>query len=255
MATWDPGQYLKFADHRLRPALDLMARIPPIAARTVYDLGCGPGNITRMLAERWPGARVIGVDSSADMLARAKGQAPGAEFVQADLAHWSPPQPAELLFSNATYQWLNGHETLFPRLMSFVAPGGVLAVQMPRNFAAPSHTLLRDTVEDAPWRGRLAKLQRHDPVAAPQVYHRLLAPHAATLDIWEVEYLQRLVGPNPVVEWTKGTALRPFLDALAPAEQGAFLADYGRRVAAAYPPESDGATLFPFRRLFIVALA
>jgi trans-aconitate 2-methyltransferase len=175
--------------------------------------------------------------------------------MQADLAAWSPPRPAELLFSNATLQWLGDHATLFPRLMSFVAPGGALAVQMPRNFAAPSHSLLRDTVEDAPWRGRLARLQRHDPVAAPELYYRLLAPHAASVDIWEVEYLHRLTGPDPVVEWTKGTALRPFLDALPPAEQGAFLADYRRRVAAAYPPESDGATLFPFRRLFIIALA
>ncbi len=255
MASWDPGQYLKFADHRLRPALDLMARIPPIEPRIVYDLGCGPGNITRMLAERWPGARVIGVDSSAEMLAKARDQAPGVELLQADLAGWSPPRPAGLLFSNATLQWLGDHATLFPRLMSFVAPGGALAVQMPRNFAAPSHALLRDTVEDAPWRERLARLQRHDPVAAPQAYHRLLAPYAASVDIWEVEYLHRLTGPDPVVEWTKGTALRPFLDALSPAEQDAFLADYRRLVAAAYPPEADGATLFPFRRLFIVALA
>ena len=255
MATWDPAQYLKFADHRLRPALDLLARIPEIGPRTLYDLGCGPGNITRLLAERWPAARVIGVDSSADMLEKARAEAPGVEFVQADLNHWSPPRPAELVFSNATMQWLNDHETLFPRLMSFVAPGGVLAVQMPRNFAAPSHTLLRETVEDAPWRDRLATLQRHDPVASPQVYHRLLAPGATSVDIWEVEYLQRLVGPNPVVEWTRGTALRPFLDALSPADREAFLADYGRRVAAAYPAEADGATLFPFRRLFIVAAA
>jgi trans-aconitate 2-methyltransferase len=255
MATWDPQQYLKFSDHRLRPALDLMARIPAIEARTVYDLGCGPGNITRMLAERWPAARVIGVDSSADMLTKARIEAPGVEFVEADLSHWAPPQPAELVFSNATMQWLGGHETLFPRLMSFVAPGGVLAVQMPRNFAAPSHTLLHDTVQSTPWRERLAPLQRHDPVASPQTYHRLLAPHAGTVDIWEVEYLQRLTGPNPVVEWTKGTALRPFLDALDPPGREAFLADYGRRVAAAYPKEGDGATLFPFRRLFIIALA
>lgn len=255
MATWDPAQYLKFADHRLRPARDLLARIPEIGPDTVYDLGCGPGNITRLLAERWPAARVIGVDSSADMLEKAGAEAPGVEFVQADLEHWSPSRPAGLVFSNATMQWLGDHETLFPRLMSFVAPGGVLAVQMPRNFAAPSHTLLRETVQDAPWRDRLARLHRNDPVAPPQVYHRLLAPHAAAVDIWEVEYLQRLVGPNPVVEWTRGTALRPFLDALSPADREAFLADYSRRVAAAYPVEADGATLFPFRRLFIVATA
>ena len=255
MATWDPGQYLKFADHRLRPALDLMARIPPIAARRIYDLGCGPGNITRLLADRWPDAQVAGVDGSAEMLAKARALAPGLEFVQADLATWVPPAPAELVFSNATFQWLGDHETLFPRLLSFVKPGGVLAVQMPRNFDAPSHRLLTETVEQEPWAARLKPLLRRTPVAVPQVYHRLLAPHAAALHIWEVEYLHRLEGANPVVEWTKGTALRPFLDALQGAERDAFLAAYGRRIAAAYPPEDDGATLFPFRRLFIVAIA
>lgn len=255
MASWDPGQYLKFADHRLRPALDLMARIPPISARRIYDLGCGPGTITRLLAERWPDAEVTGVDGSAEMLAKARALAPGMEFIQADLAAWAPPAPAELVFSNATFQWLGDHATLFPRLLSFVVPGGVLAVQMPRNFDAPSHRLLNEAVEQGPWRDRLLPLLRRAPVALPQVYHRLLAPHAAALDIWEVEYLHRLEGANPVVEWTKGTALRPFLDALPGAERDVFLADYGRRIAAAYPPEADGATLFPFRRLFIVAVA
>lgn len=255
MASWDPGQYLKFADHRLRPALDLMARIPPVAARTVYDLGCGPGTITRLLAERWPDARVTGVDASAEMLARARALAPGIDFVAADLARWAPPAPAELLFSNAALQWLDGHETLFPRLLSCVAPGGVLAVQMPRNFAAPSHRLLDETVQAGPWRDRLAGLRRAVPVAPPAAYHRLLAPHAASLDIWEAEYLHRLEGADPVVEWTKGTALRPFLDALDAETCAAFLADYSRRVGAVYPPEPDGATLFPFRRLFIVAVA
>lgn len=253
MASWDPGQYLKFADHRLRPALDLMARIPPIGARTIFDLGCGPGNITRMLAERWPDARVTGVDASAAMLEKARAVAPGIEFVAADLSTWAPAAPADLVFSNATLQWLGGHERLFPRLMSFVSEGGVLAVQMPRNFEAPSHVILTETVERGPWRDKLVPRLRRTPVAAPQVYHRLLAPHADGIDIWEVEYIHRLEGENPVVEWTKGTALRPFLDALDGAERDDFLAAYSERIAVAYPPEADGATLFPFRRLFIVA--
>ncbi len=255
MANWDPGQYLKFADHRLRPALDLMARIPPLAARRIYDLGCGPGTITRLLAERWPGAEVSGIDGSAEMLARARDLAPGIDFVAADLTAWTPPAPAELVFSNAALQWLGDHDGLFPRLLSGVAPGGVLAVQMPRNFDAPSHRLLAEIAGQDSWRDRLRPLLRGAPVAPPQDYHRLLAARAASLDIWEVEYLHRLEGANPVLEWTKGTALRPFLDALAGAERAAFLAEYGRRVAAAYPPQADGATLFPFRRLFIVAVA
>lgn len=255
MASWDPAQYLKFADHRLRPALDLMARIPPIAPPTICDLGCGPGTITRLLAERWPEAEVTGVDGSAEMLAKARELAPGIAFVTADLAAWAPPAPVGLVFSNATFQWLGDHQRLFPRLLSRVAPGGVLAVQMPRNFDAPSHRLLAESAGQGPWRDRLRPLLRDAPVAPPQVYHRLLAPAAASLDIWEAEYLHRLEGPNPVLEWTKGTALRPLLDALAGAERAAFLADYGRRVAAAYPPEADGATLFPFRRLFMVVTA
>jgi len=253
MTRWDPGQYLKFADHRLRPALDLLARIPPIAPKSAYDLGCGPGTITRLIAERWPAAEVTGIDSSPDMLAKARDFAPGIAFVEADIAAWEPPAPAGLLFSNATLQWLGDHATLLPRLMSFVAPGGVLAVQMPRNFQAPSHIALAETVEDGPWRERLRPHLRRDPVAEPARYHRWLAPEAAALDIWETEYLHRLEGADPVVEWTRGTALRPFLGALEGAERDRFLDDYRRRVAAAYPPEADGSTLFPFRRLFIVA--
>lgn len=253
MTSWDPAQYLKFADHRLRPALDLMARIPPIAARTVYDLGCGPGTITRLLAERWPDAEVTGIDSSPAMLAKARALAPEIEFTEADLAGWAPSAPADLLFSNATLQWLGDHAALLPRLVSLVAPGGVLAVQMPRNFDAPSHVALAETVADRRWRDRLLPLLRRSPVAAPSLYHRWLAPEAATLDIWETEYLHRLDGADPVVEWTRGTALRPFLDVLDGAERERFLAEYRQRVAAAYPTEADGTTLFPFRRLFIVA--
>jgi trans-aconitate 2-methyltransferase len=255
MTSWDPAQYLKFADHRLRPALDLIDRIPRIEAQRIYDLGCGTGTITRLLAERWPTARVTGIDGSPEMLAKARALARRIDFVEADLSSWAPQGPADLLFSNATLHWLSGHQTLFPRLLSLVKPGGVLAVQMPRNFAAPSHRLLAAVVEEGRWRDRLLPRLRPRPVESPQVYHRWLVPHAAALDIWEVEYLHRLQGDNPVVEWTKGTALRPFLDALEGAERDAFLADYGRRIAAAYPPEADGSTLFPFRRLFIVARA
>lgn len=251
--AWNPEQYLKFAAPRLRPALDLMARVPIEAPRRVVDLGCGTGQITRLLAERWPGAAVTGVDASPEMLARARADGPALAWEQADLASWQPAAAPDLVFSNAALHWLPGHAALFPRLFGAVAPGGVLAVQMPRNFAAPSHTAIADTVHAGPWRDRLAPLLRAAPVAEPAWYHGCLAPVAAELDLWETEYLQPLTGTDPVKEWTKGTWLAPFLAALPADEAAAFEADYAARVRAAYPVRPDGVTLFPFRRLFIVA--
>jgi trans-aconitate 2-methyltransferase len=253
VSSWDPGQYLKFADHRLRPALDLLARVPAEEPGAVFDLGCGAGNVTRVLAERWPEARVTGVDSSMPMLEKARAAAPRIAFIHADLAAWTAPEPAGLVYSNAALHWLGEHAALFPRLMAQLAPGGVLAVQMPRNHGAPSHTLMLEAAEAGPWRARLAGVESIRPVHAPEAYYRLLAPLAARLDIWECEYLQVLEGDNPVVEWTKGTALRPYLDALDDAGRKGFLAAYAERIAAAYPRQPDGRTLFPFRRIFIVA--
>jgi trans-aconitate 2-methyltransferase len=251
--VWDPGQYLKFADHRLRPAVDLIARIPRERCARIWDLGCGSGNVTRLLAERWPGARVIGLDSSAEMLVKAQGE-PGIECVLGDIADWAPPEPADLVFSNATLHWLPDHPALFARLFDALAPGGVLAVQMPRNHEAPSHAALRAVAERGPWAARVAQVLPLNRVDSPADYHRWLAPRASAIDIWESEYLHVLEGENPIVEWTRGTALKPFLDALDPAEAKRFLAYYAARVAAAYPPQPDGTTLFPFRRLFIVAV-
>ena len=263
MPSWDPNQYLKFTDHRLRPALDLLAQIPLADPRSVYDLGCGPGNITRLLAERWPNARVIGVDSSADMLAKARMEAPRATarmdaptvvFEQADIAHWSPPAPADLLFTNATLHWLDDHAALLPRLAAQLAPGGVLAIQMPDNRTSPSHLLMDEAAAAGSWHAKLARLRPvYGSMQSPEAYYRMLAPVAAQVDIWETTYLHLLEGDNPVVEWTKGTALRPYLDALEEPERGAFLAAYAARIAAAYPKQPDGRTLLPFHRIFIVA--
>ncbi len=259
MPTWDPNQYLKFADHRLRPALDLMARIPLEAPRGIYDLGCGPGNITRLLSARWPGAVVTGVDSSPDMLAQARREAPDIALQQADIASWSPPAPAELLFSNAALHWLDDHARLLPRLVSHLASGGVLAVQMPGNHNSPSHMLIEETAATGPWAARLANIRRvYRSVETAEAYYRTLAPLTRQLDIWETEYLHVLpptnpVGDNPVVAWTKGTALRPYLDALDEPGQAAFLDAYATRVAAAYRPQPDGSTLLPFNRIFLVA--
>ena len=254
MPTWDPRQYLKFSDHRLRPALDLLAQIQLDDPRLVFDLGCGPGNITRLLAERWPAAQVMGVDASPAMLARAREEAPTVSFVEADINTWTAPEPPHLLFSNATLQWIDGHAALLPRLLRQLSPGGMLAVQMPRNHDAPSHVLMRAAAEDGPWRTRLAAVRQVlRSVEPPDAYYRILAPIARRVDIWESEYLHVLDGDNPVVEWTKGTGLRPYLDALDEPDRGGFLAAYSARIAAAYPQHADGRTLLPFRRIFFVA--
>jgi trans-aconitate 2-methyltransferase len=251
---WDPAQYLAFAGPRLRPALDLLARVPLAAPAVVYDLGCGAGNVTRLLTERWPAAAVTGVDGSASMLAAARAAAPAAAFIEADLGAWRAPRPADLLFSNAALHWLDDHPRLFPRLVADLASGGALAVQMPRNPGAPSHTEMVAAAEAGPWRERLRSAMRPRPVAEPAVYHDILRPHVSTLDIWETEYLHVLDGDNPVVEWTRGSALKPLLDALEEPERSGFAADYAARIARAYPRRPDGRTLLPFRRLFIVAV-
>ncbi|MBM3567867.1 MAG: trans-aconitate 2-methyltransferase [Alphaproteobacteria bacterium] len=253
--NWDPAQYLKFADHRLRPAVDLLGRVDLSAQGTVVDLGCGAGNVTALLRRRWPDRSILGVDSSPAMLKKARETLPGVVFVQADVGRWQPDAPVALIYSNAALHWLDDHASLFPKLMGMLRSGGALAVQMPRNHGAPSHTAMVESAADRRFQPYLAKVLRPNPVARPQVYREMLAPHAATLDLWETEYLHVLEGDNPVVEWTKGTALRPLIEALPNELRADFLADYARRVAAAYPPAGDGRTLFPFRRLFLVASA
>jgi trans-aconitate 2-methyltransferase len=253
--SWDPAQYLKFADHRLRPALDLLARIDLAAPRAIYDLGAGAGNVTRLLRERWPDAHITGVDASPAMLERAATAVPDVAWQRADLAEWRARERAELIFSNAALHWLDDHARRFPALLAQVAPGGVLAVQMPRNFAAPSHTAIAEAAHAGPWHARLSPLLRPPPVAAPADYYDWLAPHAASLDVWETEYLHVLEGEHAVAEWTQGTALRPLLDALDEPQRSGFLARYTERVDRAYPRRADGRTLFPFRRLFLIARA
>lgn len=254
MADWNTPQYLKFASERTRPALDLMARVPLEDPGTVYDLGCGAGNVTALLAERWSRARIVGVDSSPQMLAKARTVSDAIEWQEGDIAAWEPPAPAELLFTNAALQWLDHHEDLFPRLMSLLRPGGVLAVQMPRNHSAPAQTAITELALSGPWAARLEPVLRSFPVAEPEVYYEHLAPHAARLEVWETIYHQILEGENPVVEFTRSTALRPVLNALDGPDQERFLALYTERVAAAYPRRPDGRTLYPFRRLFLVAV-
>lgn len=253
LATWDPAQYLRWSDHRLRPAVDLVQRIPLARPTHVVDLGCGTGNVTAVLRRVWPEARVTGVDASAAMLERARATDSAVEWRQAEIGAWQPDGPVDLLFSNAALHWLDDHATLFPRLLGLVAPGGVLAVQMPRNFGEPSHTSITETAREERWRARLAPLIRPEPCKPPVFYWDLLAPRVTSLDVWETVYQQRLTGDNPVADFVKGSWLRPYLDALDGDERAAFEAAYRARVARAYPTRPDGTTLFPFRRLFIVA--
>lgn len=249
--TWDPHLYLRFTDHRMRPALDLLARVPPMEARTIYDLGCGPGNVTRVLRQRWPLASITGVDASPDMLVKAEA-IPDVTWQRADLADWRANKPADLVYSNATFHWLDNHDVLFPHLLRQVAPGGFLAVQMPRQHLNASHQILFELVREHPWTS-LADAIRESPVHEPGRYYEWLAPQAVMLDIWETEYLHVLDGEDPVLNWFAGSILRPLLDRLEPSRQSEFLHTYGERLLAAYPPRTDGKTLLPFLRVFIVA--
>jgi len=252
--AWDPDHYLHFGGHRIRPALDLMARIPVSAPERIVDLGCGAGNVARFLGEYWPRARITGVDSSPEMLTKAFAEGLDVTWLEADIAEWVPDEPPDVIFSNAALHWCDDHATLLPRLLGLIAPGGVLAIQMPRNHAAPSHTCMAAAAKSGPWAQKLTPILREQPVQPPAFYYDLLSPLVWRLDIWETEYCQVLDGDNPVVEWTRGTALKPLLDALDDDdEKTAFEADYAQRIESAYPQRGDGKTLFPFRRLFIIA--
>ena len=206
---WDPHRYLQFGDHRTRPAVDLLARVPAEQPALVYDLGCGPGNSTRLLVERWPESEVVGVDSSEPMLAAAREQVPQAGYLQADLGTWQPDRTASVVFSNATLHWLDDHPKLLPRVVSWVAPGGFLAVQMPRNFGSPSHRMAAEPRRGPRWRDRLASRVRVDPVASAERYYELLSPICQWVEVWETEYLHVLGGAGSGGRLAARHAARP----------------------------------------------
>jgi trans-aconitate 2-methyltransferase len=251
MPSWDPGQYARFGDERSRPGLELMARVPPVEAKVVWDLGCGTGDLTKALADRFPGARVTGLDSSAEMLAKARA-IPGIGWEQGDIDAWRPGEAVDVIFTNAALQWLPDHERLFPRLVSFLRPGGVFACQMPNNFTEPSHRLMRAVASSDAFATKLAGTRGLAPVAPPGSYADWLAPLIASMDMWETRYWHVLEGEDPVVEWVKGTGLRPFLEKLDDTDRPAFLAAYADAVREHYPRRPDGRTLYPFPRLFLV---
>jgi trans-aconitate 2-methyltransferase len=261
-ASWDPAQYAAFGDHRGRPFHDLLARVPSDRPDLVVDVGCGPGELTLTLTDRWPAARVVGIDSSPEMLARAREvDADGrVEWVEAAAESWDPTAvgAVDVLVTNATLQWVPTHLRLLPRWLEALAPAGVLAMQVPANFDAPSHRLMREVAARHPRADDLrAGLDRADAVARPETYAALLLAHTREVDVWQTTYFQVLTadpdGPHPVLEWVRGTGLRPVLGVLTDdAEREAFLATYERELEAAYP-RRDGLVIFPFTRTFAVA--
>ncbi len=251
--AWDPAQYLRFADHRLRPALDLLAQVPLEAPAHVVDLGCGAGNISTILKQRFPAADVLGIDGDTAMVQTARGKAPECRFEQADFTRWTPAVPPALIYSNAALQWVGGHETLFPRLLSLLAPDGVLAVQMPAMHDAPLRRLQYEVAAHGPWAERLAAQASAPPILEVAQYWDLLRPCAAALDSWETTYLHPLTGEDAVVEWAAGSSLRPFLAPLDSEQRVAFRRAYADAVRPYYPRRADGTTLLPFRRLFLIA--
>ncbi|MEV6110633.1 trans-aconitate 2-methyltransferase [Streptomyces sp. NPDC051940] len=258
--SWDVRQYLRHADHRARPFHDLLARVGDLPSKParIVDLGCGAGNVTAALAERWPDARITGLDSSPDMLRAAESYAGPTEgggsldFAYADAATWTPDSQIDLLVSNALLQWVPGHSARFADWVAALPPGGVFAFQVPGNFDSPSHRLMRQVCASARWAPRLAGLLRSDPVLSPGGYLQQLAGLGCAVDAWETTYAHLLQGPDPVLDWVKGTGLRPVLDELGTAEAAEFTAEYGALLRDAYPAGPHG-TVFPFRRIFVVA--
>ncbi len=254
-AGWSARQYLKFEGERTRPVRDLLAAVPMTEVRRAVDLGCGPGNSTELLAATFPGAEITGVDSSPEMIAAARRRLPRCRFVVAGIAAWDDSGPWDAMLANAVLQWLPDHATLLPRLVGKLTQGGSLAVQMPDNLDEPAHRLMRAIATEEPWAAKLAGAARaRAALGSPEWYYRLLKPLCTRVDIWRTTYFHALAGgPDAVVEWFKGSGLRPFLKPLDAAERGAFLARYRDGVARAYEPLPDGTVLLPFPRLFLVA--
>ena len=252
--AWDPAQYLRFANERLRPALDLLAQVPLDAPGHVVDLGCGAGNVTAILKQRFPGAAVLGVDGSASMLEKARATAPDCTFALADIPSWQPSVPPDLIYSNAALQWVGEHATLFPRLMSSLAPDGILAVQMPAMHNEPLRRKQEEVAAAGPWAERFRDMEGvARPIGTADFYWDLLRPIAASLDIWETTYLHILSGEDAVMQWASGSSLRPFLDRLPEDQQEPFRRAYADALRPHYPRRPDGTTLLPFRRLFMIA--
>jgi trans-aconitate 2-methyltransferase len=253
-SDWNPDLYRRFEDERTRPARELLARVPLAEASCVYDLGCGPGNSTELLVGRFPNARVVGTDNSETMLDSARKRLPTCTFDLSDIAQWQPADAPDLIYANASLQWVGAHETLLPRLFASLAPGGVLALQMPDNRDEPTHRLMREVAALDPWSDAIGDAAAvRTKILSLNAYYDLLAPHAAEVDVWRTAYQHPMATPAAIVEWVRGTGLRPFIDPLTPEYRDGFLAEYERRIALAYHPRADRQLLLAFPRLFIVA--
>jgi trans-aconitate 2-methyltransferase len=256
---WDPAQYLHFSDERSRPFYELAGRIRATAPAFVADLGCGPGQLTASLAERWPGATVLGLDSSADMIAAARAAGYGGpevsrrlRFEVGDVADWRPAEPADVIISNAVLQWVPQHRELLPRWAGYLAAGGWLGFQLPGNNDQPVHDLIRELAASSRWRDQLSGISLNRQAGDPAEYLDLLGREGLTVDAWETTYLHVLQGEDPVTDWYRGTGLRPVLAALNGADAAEFVREYSRRVRLLYPARPYG-TVLPFRRVFVVA--
>lgn len=255
MTDWNPALYGKFEAERMRAARDLLAQVPLASAKLVYDLGCGPGNSAELLLARFPHARTIGLDTSDAMLAHARVRAPKAAFVKEDIARWEPEDRPDLIFANAALQFLPDHDRLFPRLMSYLAEGGVLAAQMPNTARESSHALMRMVAAEGPWSSRLVPIAKTQPMIANyEDYYDWLRPLATSVDVWTTTYVHPLDGPQSIADWFAGSTLQPFLERLDDEERCEFLARYRRGLKEAYPMQPDGRTLFAYPRLFIIAV-
>jgi trans-aconitate 2-methyltransferase len=253
-SDWNPALYRRFEDERTRPARELLARVALTNPTLVYDLGCGPGNSTELLVERFAGAQVVGTDNSEAMLASARQRLPACRFEFGDIADWKPAEAPDLIYANAALQWVGRHETLLPRLFAALAPGGVLAIQMPDNREEPTHRLMREVAAMEPWAGEIGNAAAiRTQILSLNRYYDLLAADAAEVDVWRTAYQHPMETPAAIVDWVRGTGLRPFVDPLSPAYRDGFLAEYERRIALAYLPRADRRLLLSFPRLFIVA--
>jgi trans-aconitate 2-methyltransferase len=254
---WDPAQYQHFGDERSRPFFDLLARVGAQAPDTVVDLGCGPGTLTVALTRRWPGAVVRGIDNSAEMIEAAQALPDGVgqrlSFVQGDVRDWKPDGGVDVIVSNAVLQWVPDHLAVLARWAGFLQAGGWLAFQIPGNYDQPSHVALRELASGGRWHSLLAGVQLNRQAADPAQYLDLLTRAGFEVDAWETTYLHVLHGEDPVLDWYKGTGLRPVLAALRPEQAAEFLDEYRARMSEAYPAASYG-TVFPFRRVFVVAV-
>lgn len=252
--SWSAEQYMKFEDERTRPARDLLDQIPNLPDGPLYDLGCGPGNSTELIHDRFPAYLLTGIDSDENMLTAARRRMMNTRFEKGDLAQWAPPAPAVLLFANAVFQWLPDHLSILERLMDQLVPGGTLAVQMPDNLDEPSHAAMRHLTEDARFSRFYTDGRRRAHLPAPAVYLDRLTAKSIRIDVWHTIYYHRLANAEAIVEWVKGTGLRPYLDALPAELRETYLAAYLERIREAYPPLADGCVLLKFPRLFLVAV-